>query len=616
MRTFSALIFGLIFVQATQSQSKDIDSFEIARLDTIILKANSYYETNLDSALYILDGIKNDVDATGDVHLKSRTILTRSKMLMRKKEYASIIELLQFNLNASHELSPLSMAKTYRDLGNSYRMQVIPDSAVINLTRALKLANEAMNTRTISLCYLDLGLVYYESGEKELGDDFFEKSMKYSENSEIMKSHKKFITDNENRPVPMDLTIEMAMDIVRIAKKENNINLLAVAYSDVRNHYFRIGEYDKSLEFADKELEVRSQLKFDATIPLTRYDIATIHARKQNWNTAIRFYQMAEERATDTLKLSIYQGMKEAYSALGNTSASLSSLEKYIEVKDSVAQLNIRTSIAELATKYQTELKEEQIKTLNAESELQSAQISRQRTTIFGTIGGGVLLLFLGFLGYKNYKSRQELNYTQLNFRLLQTQMNPHFMFNALNEIGAGASEGAKTRDNLASYSKLMRNILESSAREFVIIQSDIDLISNYLKLQQLVQSNTFEFDVMVDEELDTHYLEIPPMITQPYVENAVIHGVKDISAGKISVDYTIDGDHVLVLIQDNGKGFTSKNVHSGNELHQSMGTDIIQKRMNTYRRLYKFEINSTVTSKTDSGTEVRIRFPVKVKKV
>ena len=130
------------------------------------------------------------------------------------------------------------------------------------------------------------------------------------------------------------------------------------------------------------------------------------------------------------------------------------------------------------------------------------------------------------------------------------------------------------------------------------------------------MQANSFDFSVEIAEELDTHYLEIPPMMTQPYVENAVIHGVKNISEGKIEVKYLMDNDQVVVVIRDNGKGFIADNSNSGNELHKSMGTDIIQKRMDAYHRLHKFEISTNLVSGEDKGTEITLTFPMKIKTI
>ncbi|NND63504.1 MAG: hypothetical protein HKN48_09960, partial [Flavobacteriaceae bacterium] len=94
------------------------------------------------------------------------------------------------------------------------------------------------------------------------------------------------------------------------------------------------------------------------------------------------------------------------------------------------------------------------------------------------------------------------------------------------------------------------------------------------------------------------------------------IHGVKNISEGNIKVNYSLENDRVVVVIRDNGKGFVADSINSGNELHKSMGTDIIQKRMDAYQKLHKFEISTNLVSGEDKGTEITLTFPMKIKTI
>jgi tetratricopeptide (TPR) repeat protein len=596
------------------SQRANPDTLLIKKIEKSLLDVQPYFRSNLDSALILLDKLERDIDRVNDPNMKAKYLLARAQFLLYKKEYRSIIDILRPSIKNSDKIDPLLLGKTFKDIGHAYKLEWVADSALVNYIKALKLFEQVQNNREISLTYLALGLVYSKMENKRLATDFYEKSIAYSANSEIMERHKEMITNQEIRPVSLDKTLELSLDIIKIAEDRRDDRLLVVAYSDAKKNYFALKNYNKALEFAEKELTVRKRSSFDSSIPNTKHFMGTIYAIQNKHKLAIDQFTEALPGATDSLKLSIYQGMKNVYRSQGNLQKAMEAMELFSALKDSINLRRVDVSLAEITAQYQTEIQEEQIKNLSIENELSAEKISRQRLSLFGTISGSALILVLGFLGYKNYRAKQELNYTQLNFKLLQTQLNPHFMFNALNEIKLNMNETKieKSAIYLTSYSKLMRSILEGSTKEFITIKEDVLLISKYLELQQLVHNQRFTFEVKVDDDLDILYLQIPPMLTQPFVENAIIHGVKGILGGKISVNYKHEGDFVKIEIIDNGKGIETKANQSGNSLHNSLGTSIIEKRIKNYDNLYKFKIESKTESDINSGTKVIIGFPLR----
>lgn len=609
------LCIGYIFLcQPCFAQNSEADSLQAEKIKAAIAQSRILYKTNLDSALFVLDAIRDDLIQLNDPKLTAVAAINMANVLLHKQEYARVREELTPMLKYKNRIDSSKLGLIYRGIGNSYRMEWVSDSAVANFIRALKLYRPGRDDRLLSALYLDLGMVYDKLNNTELSEGFFEKSMQYSSNSKIMERHKSYITDKAERPVSRKTILELSLDIMRLAEDQNDDRLLTVAYSDVKKNYFGLQNYDKALEYAEKELALVGKTKFDAHLPNNLYLIGTIHAIQNKPQQAITSFTKALPTASDSLKLSIYMRLKENYTRTGNSQMAIEVMEKYISLKDSITSKNIEASFAEIAAQYQTELQKEQIKTLEVENDLGEATIKQQQVTLFGTIGLAVLILILGWLGINNYKARQELSRTQLNFKLLQTQMNPHFMFNALNEINSslGSNDAEKSSKYLTAYSKLMRSILESSSHEFVSVAADISLISNYLELQQLVHNHNFTFDVAVSEELNTHYLQIPPMLTQPYVENAILHGVNGVSEGHIQVNYELKNDAVLIEIVDNGKGVLIKENHSGNELHTSMGTHIITQRVQTYGELHKFDIVINTQAGKTNGTIVRLKFPTK----
>lgn len=146
----------------------------------------------------------------------------------------------------------------------------------------------------------------------------------------------------------------------------------------------------------------------------------------------------------------------------------------------------------------------------------------------------------------------------QLEQKALQLQMNPHFIFNAFNSIQSliATRDYDVARQEINRFAKLMRSILNNSRKTSITLQEEIDTLEQYLYVEQFCQQNPFTFTVQSAENVDAENLEIPPMLLQPFVENAVVHGVSHLSyPGRIEVLFEIQNDMLLCLITDNGPG-------------------------------------------------------------
>lgn len=216
----------------------------------------------------------------------------------------------------------------------------------------------------------------------------------------------------------------------------------------------------------------------------------------------------------------------------------------------------------------------------------------------------------MGYFGFKSYKIQQQLDKVLLQQRLRKMQLNPHFLFNALQSIQNFIHQNDKEKSSsyLTSYSKLIRLVLEKSDDDFITVEDDKAAIESYLSLQLLNYNNTFSFKINIEESVDEDFDMLPTLITQPFVENAILHGLKNNDNGIISVKYYKRDSILHVSITDNGKGFEAKKDDS-NRLHKSMSMEIIKeqlKNLNKSSEDFKGDIEVTTTS---NGTEVLLSF-------
>lgn len=179
----------------------------------------------------------------------------------------------------------------------------------------------------------------------------------------------------------------------------------------------------------------------------------------------------------------------------------------------------------------------------------------------------------------------RERQVNRLQAAALRAQMNPHFIFNCLNSIQSFIVTGEKKEASrhLARFAKLVRGVLKASQQERISLEEETAMLENYLALEQMRFDRHFTFQIDVADELDLFETTIPPMLVQPFVENAIVHGLTDNSKeGRIDICYQQFNGHLQVTVTDNGIGITAANERKQRDgsTHQSMGTSLTQRRL------------------------------------
>jgi hypothetical protein len=283
----------------------------------------------------------------------------------------------------------------------------------------------------------------------------------------------------------------------------------------------------------------------------------------------------------------------------------------YKEGIDTIRDAEVQKSMHDVEVKYQTSEKEKEIARLDNENKLKSLRLQRIQIQIIAIVVIALLLGILVLLQNRKKKLNYQKQQAELKQKLLRSQMNPHFMFNTLNAINQyiQTNKGHEASDYLAQYSKLMRQILENSAVEFVSLETEIEFLHNYLAMQQLRFDKSFEYVITLDDNIDPEAFEIPPMIAQPFIENAIEHGVRGVVDGIIKIEFCFK-KHVLTLrIADNGKGFQST---SNDIKHRSFAIDITRERLNISGNNSEKLVIKSPDPQTGKGTLVSIDMPFK----
>ncbi|WP_136465822.1 histidine kinase [Flagellimonas onchidii] len=234
------------------------------------------------------------------------------------------------------------------------------------------------------------------------------------------------------------------------------------------------------------------------------------------------------------------------------------------------------------------------------------------------------ILIFAAGLTFKiqtEYKERLQFQReAHINkTKALRAQMNPHFIFNSLNSI-----QNLITRNDkksalryLSRFSRLTRNVLESSIETKIMLSDEIKMLNDYLELESLRFDNAFDYSIIVDESIEPEMTEFPSMIVQPFVENAILHGLlpKQGSEKMLSLSFKDDGDYVLCEIEDNGIGRQAALKRSTRKNKKSRGMQVTMQRFKTLTGEADENMIQIVDKKDQhknaAGTKISIRIPV-----
>ena len=314
-----------------------------------------------------------------------------------------------------------------------------------------------------------------------------------------------------------------------------------------------------------------------------------------------------------------YLSLADLYEKNGQNNNALGAYRKYSEaVKKSEVETNARMEERAVLLKKQSDIDElsAELYIDRSEDNAQRALIARQRIIIFSL---GAILLLIGVASVFVYRSAQSSKRANqlLALKSLRSQMNPHFIFNALNSVNHFIAQQDERTANrfLSEFSQLMRLVLENSQEDFITLQKEQEILALYMKLEHYRFRDKFNYEIDIDESINAESVLVPPMLIQPYLENAVWHGLRyRDSVGFLKLSIMKSDGSLLVTITDNGIGRKkSTELKTENQKkHKSTGLKNIKERLEILNHVYRTHYEVKVVDGSDGeGTVVEIKIPV-----
>lgn len=357
-------------------------------------------------------------------------------------------------------------------------------------------------------------------------------------------------------------------------------------------------------------------------VQLANYNIGNTFLNQNEHQRAIPYLTssaaIARSRNNPIEEQKSVKDLAKAYEKLGQYHEALDVYKRYIHLTDSFKNLQNTHEELSLALNKEFLKQEERIKGLINTQKEKEASIQRQKAILW-TLGAGLLLfVLLTWALVRNIRQKQTANML-IKLQSLRTQMNPHFIFNSLNSVNNFIAKNDERSANkyLSDFSKLMRIVLKNSDQDFVALSSEIETLGIYLGLEHFRFGDKFEYSLDVEDDINPDELRIPSMLIQPYIENAIWHGLRyREEKGILQVKFYIDDEKLFCSIYDNGigrkKSAELKTEHQ--KAYQSTGIKNTKERIEILNSLHKTTLGISLEDLEENGvgtgTLVKISLP------
>lgn len=504
------------------------------------------------------------------------------------------------------------------------------------LLASMELAEQQELHLQYSRAVSSMGHLYIIMGEMDKSLESFERSLainrQYGDRSGIGEALSQlglFYLHDEQFDLALTYLYE-ALDTLAITGDKVTFTLI---HANIGATYTEKGDYKKALDHYHHALDLAAEIDFKDNY------ITIIGMLGRNY-LALGQYRLAEKYLLQGIDLSrevgamtrmrdCYQLLSQTYRLMDQYEKAYHNLSQYTIINDSIVGIEKSKALVAMEAKYEHHKNLRRIDSLNTHTalldqknriqELEINQGNLWRWSLSAVVIIVLLALILLYLVSRKNKIHDRAKNLLLQQKLLRTQMNPHFIFNFLTCIQGiiYKREPRAAADYIADFAHLVRMYLENSRHEYIDLERELSGLKYYLRLKQELLNINFMYRIHIDPELNTAEIAIPPMLAQPFIENALEHGIgKMAGKGEIEIWFKREEGQLRFEITDNGIGIgQSKAGKAGDPAHRSLAIEITEERLSLLNRNKKQKIKLEIedlshSTDTLSGTRVSFRIP------
>ncbi len=542
-----------------------------------------------------------------------------------------------------------TIGKNYLNLGRTYETRADYSTSIDFYIKALPylktdcgLYSRTLDNISYSLCIQEkheeaLPYLYQAFSISESCNDLAQKVNIYNSLAAFYTSQN---INKDSVPIYLDKALALAQEV-------GYLEGVSISNSNYADYYLANQNYRQALTYCQYGLAEAIEIKDIESKGISLLQLGLIHFKLEHFDEAIRYYEDAiltfsQINATE-YESDVFFNLSESYKQIGNYEQAYTYYKAYQTLNDSIKSSEKVKEFNDILVKYETNKVKAEKELVVKENIIQQQTIQQNKTQLLTLVIIFTLVIIVITIVGVYFNSRKkakliELELAETQHRLsmekelrkseiksIRAQMNPHFIFNAINSIQALVLE--KNKDEAYQYlnffSNLIRNTLNFSEQEFIPIETEVEFISTYLALEKLRFNSDFSYKIQ-HTTIPQETL-IPSIIIQPFIENAIKHGLFHKQGNKeVTIEFKlIDNMHMICEIVDNGIGRNAAEViqKKMNDKHISFATEAIERRITILKSFYGAKVDYKTIDlfaedgKTSAGTKVTITLPIKLVK-
>ena len=611
----------------------DPDLTTYVMLNLGILKSNLGDHS---SALEILNDCKNIATESQNYEYVLKALNSIGNIYLALGDYSkaqvAFLEALNVNkiLKNNYYDAVLSVG-----VGNTYLVLSAFEDAITYYYEAIKYAEKEENTfiKMIALTNVNSSLIALKQYDEAV--DNIKTSIQYfadNNNKQFVAQATQMLAKAYSEQGSYELALKEYLNAKAIFEEVKSNENIMFSLNDIGNQYIHLGETQKAEEALLEAQRIGEKNQYYSILGNTYALLGQLYVESQK-SLGLSYYKKAQElsenHSLNEARINVYNKLYLFNKKEGNNKLALEYYENYKQLNDSLKGEDSKLKIEEIETRYEVDKKDQEITLLQKEQEIAAIKLAQEQEEsrnqrILIILVSGIIILFIGIIVLR-LKARQKSKIQALETRglkvetkMLRSQMNPHFIFNSLNSIQSFISDNdtLDAERYMSKFAKLMRLILDNSRKSFISIENEVTTLNHYLELEQLRFDHRFSFEVSISN-IDDEFTLIPPMLVQPYVENAILHGVGGIQSGHISIVYKQTDKKIVCTIDDNGIGRKKAGeIKKQNKpTRESLGIKVTEERISLLQADFKTPFSTQIIDKVDNqqnslGTTVIIEMP------
>lgn len=626
LRNISIFTFLLISTAYSNTQLYANDSNDTIEIKRLIEQANIIQYKYPDSAFVYINSAIELAKQLNEKVLEIKGYITKGSIYLVKGEHSASLDFfnksLQYSKEINHEYfisySEMAISSVYLFISN----YVLAEEHLINALEYFESTNDFSGKAGV---YLNLTFIKFEQKDyykaKEYGDKAFTNFSTVNDSLGLTRALVN-LGEINYKLEKYDTALINSREAIKYAEKSGQNSMNSLIYLNIGNIYSETGRLDSAEYYYIKSLYNTISWKNSYVTAKNNQALAKLYAKQGLYGKALKMaiesYNISDKENLAQVKAESSGLIASYYNLLGDYQKAYHYKSVESTINDSLFTKDKYKVQNELETAYETKKKEQAIQSLAKEKEIEILKNKQSRSYILWLIVAITMLIIIGFIALLFFRLNAKQKHIELEQKLLRSQMNPHFIFNSISCIQDFImnNKPLEASSYLSDFAKLMRSILNNSAAEFISLAEEIDTLKHYLELQKLRFNDKLNYKIIVDECIDTEELAIPPMLSQPFIENAIIHGIskKQDGTGNVTIEFRELNKFLYLNIVDDGVGINSDKSASDKK-HKSMSTIITENRISNLKRKYKkavkFHIESTNGSSKNTGTKVNFVLPL-----